>query len=123
LLVEDMDRQFAFWTKKVGLTPRFGDVKSVYHEFDTGAGTLALFDAKLMAKSVGRTSAPAPRKGDRAVLCLYVDDVDASYRRLTANGVRFLRRPHNEKAWALRVAHFRDVEGNLVEICQDIPRR
>lgn len=118
-----MDRQFAFWSKKFGLKPRFGDVESVYHEFETGSGTLALFDAKAMAKSIGRKAPPAARAGDRAVLCMAVDDVDATYRRLKGNGVKFLRPPHNERAWMLRVAHFRDPEGNLVEISQDLSGR
>jgi catechol 2,3-dioxygenase-like lactoylglutathione lyase family enzyme len=122
LLVNDMDRQFAFWAHQVGLRPRFGEVESVYHEFETGAGTLALFDAKRMAKSLGRKSAPAARAGDRAVVCLAVDDVDAVYRMLKAKGVRFVRGPHNEAAWMMRVAQFRDPEGNLVEVSQDLKR-
>lgn len=120
LLVNDMDRAFRFWAHKVGLKPRFGDVESVYHEFETGAGTLALFDAKRMAKAIGRKSRPAVRAGDRAVLCFAVDDLDATYKRLKGNGVKFLRGPHVERAWMLRVAHFRDPEGNLVEVSQDL---
>lgn len=98
LLVNDMGRQFAFWAKQVGLRPRFGEAQSVYHEFETGTGTLALFDAGRMGKSLGRKSRPAARAGDRAVVCFSVADVDATYRQLKAKGVRFVRPPHNEAA-------------------------
>jgi lactoylglutathione lyase len=42
--------------------------------------------------------------------------VDATYADLKARGVHFVTEPADQEAWVLRVAHFRDPDGNLIEI-------
>lgn len=51
----------------------------------------------------------------RVVLAASVEDVDAVYETLMAEGVTFLR-PPTDQPWGLRTAHFADPEGNLWEI-------
>lgn len=53
----------------------------------------------------------------RVVLAASVEDVDAAYEALKAEGVTFLR-PPTDQSWGLRTAHFADPEGNLWEINQ-----
>jgi predicted enzyme related to lactoylglutathione lyase len=53
---------------------------------------------------------------DRLVLVLAVDDVDRFAGELTANGVKLLSPPEDRPDWGIRTAHFRDPEGNLVEM-------
>lgn len=55
----------------------------------------------------------------RVVLAAGVEDVDAAYEALKAEGVTFLR-PPTDQTWGLRTAHFADPEGNLWEINQSI---
>jgi lactoylglutathione lyase len=55
----------------------------------------------------------------RVLLATGVEDVDAAYKALKAEGVTFLRPPTNQP-WGMRTAHFADPEGNLWEINQSI---
>ena len=55
----------------------------------------------------------------RVVLAAGVEDVDAAYKALKAEGVTFLR-PPTDQAWGMRTAHFADPEGNIWEINQSI---
>ena len=55
----------------------------------------------------------------RVVLAAGVEDVNAAYATLKAEGVTFLR-PPTDQPWGLRTAHFADPEGNLWEINQSI---
>jgi catechol 2,3-dioxygenase-like lactoylglutathione lyase family enzyme len=55
----------------------------------------------------------------RVVLAAGVEDVNAAYETLKAEGVTFLR-PPTDQPWGLRTAHFADPEGNLWEINQSI---
>jgi lactoylglutathione lyase len=55
----------------------------------------------------------------RVVLAAGVEDVNAAYEALKAEGVTFLR-PPTDQPWGLRTAHFADPEGNLWEINQSV---
>jgi catechol 2,3-dioxygenase-like lactoylglutathione lyase family enzyme len=127
LLVGDFARAHAFYRDVVGLRPRFGDEggeRHPYEEFDLGPGTLALFDRDLMMEALGTPASvlAAPEHvGNTSVVCIGVEDVDAEYERLLAAGVRFVTEPHDQPGWVLRVAHFRDPEGNLIELGANLP--
>lgn len=58
----------------------------------------------------------------RVVLAAGVEDVDAAYEALKAEGVTFLR-PPTDQPWGLRTAHFADPEGNIWEINQAIAEK
>lgn len=117
LLVSDIDACYRFYRDVLHLRPRFDGEGSVYAEFDVGGHTLALFSREQMNKVVAPTQrcdrGDAP---DSVLLALEVPDVDAAAAQLRASGVRFITEPHDEKEWMLRVAHFRDPDGNLIEI-------
>jgi predicted enzyme related to lactoylglutathione lyase len=89
------------------------DVPGTYAEFATAGALLALCGEATMGAVVGRSS---PRAGDAVVVCLRVDDVDATHAKLAARGMTFVRTPHDQPAWHQRVAHLRDPAGNLVEL-------
>jgi catechol 2,3-dioxygenase-like lactoylglutathione lyase family enzyme len=42
--------------------------------------------------------------------------VDEAYRQLQARGVAFVTIPQSREEWGIRTAHFRDPDGNLLEI-------
>jgi catechol 2,3-dioxygenase-like lactoylglutathione lyase family enzyme len=126
LLVADMTACYRFYRDTLGLHPRFDAEGSVYAEFDFGTGghTLALFSRELMNK-VSSPGAPAHRPGDAVpfdsvVVTFEVADVDDTCARLKARGVTLTTEPHDQRDWMLRVAHFRDPDGHLIEVNQPL---
>jgi len=116
LLVRDFPTAFRFWRDTVGLTPTYGDEEGPYGDFDTGAATLAIFSATAMSNDTGVTSGRGGRGADDLMVVLEVDDVDGKVRELEERGLRFVNPPTDQPDWGIRVAHFRDPDGNLAEL-------
>jgi len=117
LLVADYAACFRFYRDVLGFEPGFGDEASGYADFATGEVTLALFDQREMADAVGTSGKPAAADAqDRVTLIFGVDSVDATYADLRAKGVSFITEPRDRPEWGIRVAHFRDPAGTLIEI-------
>lgn len=119
LLVYDFTRAFHFWRDSVGLKVLWGDQNGRYADFDANGGRVAIFSGPAMAEAVGARP-EGPRGPDQAVLIFAVDDVNAWHARLSERGVAFVSPPTDKRDWGIRVALFRDPEGNLVEINQDM---
>lgn len=58
---------------------------------------------------------------DRIVLVFAADDVDQAVAALRARGVALTAGPQNQPDWGIRAAHFRDPDGNLIEISSPLP--
>ena len=114
LLTTDLGRALAFYRDKLGLEVTL-EVEDVYAELRAGEAILALYRRDLMQEVVD-----APAGGVESVLTFEVDDVDATYAALRADGVEFLTEPHDQAAWVIRVAHLRDPDGHLLEINQPL---
>lgn len=122
LLVDDIPACVAFYRDVLGFTPAVLVEGDIYAEFDTGSVRLSLYSREMLAGLIGTQTMPAPSTGqDRLLLSIAVEDVDAAYRDLRAKGVTFVTPPTDRPVWALRTAHFRDPDGNLLEINQNIP--
>ena len=102
-------------------------LKLPYTGSDANSSTFLLQERYLILLSVSGAadllgSDPNEIKVDgasRVVLAAGVEDVNAAYETLKAEGVTFLRPPTNQP-WGLRTAHFADPEGNLWEINQSL---
>jgi catechol 2,3-dioxygenase-like lactoylglutathione lyase family enzyme len=54
------------------------------------------------------------------LLTIQVESVDETYGALQAKGVAFDVGPTDRAEWGARTAHFRDPDGNLLELFQHI---
>jgi lactoylglutathione lyase len=123
LLVRDFGVSFRFFRDTVGLSPTFGEEAGPYADFETGPATLAIFDASAMDEALGiEPGSGGPGGGDAMVLPMQVDDVDATVGEFESRGVRFVTQPTDQRGWGIRVAHFRDPDGNLIEVYTPLAR-
>jgi lactoylglutathione lyase len=122
LLVRDYGACFRFYRDVMGFEPVWGDESSGYADLDAGNATLALFGRGEMAKVVGTGELPAEALAqDTAVLIFAVEDVDAATARLQERRVPLVAAPADRPEWGVRTAHFRDPDGNLIEINAPLP--
>lgn len=78
---------------------------------------LALFAREKMPQTVAVASAET---SPNFVLQFEVDHVDDIYHSLLGKGVDFVTPPTDMPSWGSRVAHFRDPDGNLIELYKSI---
>lgn len=122
LLVRDFAANYRFYRDVLGFTAAFGEEHDVYADFKTGDVTIALFDRGAMAEAVGTTNLPPTATAqDSVALCFAVENVDAACEDLRAKGVTLVTEPQDRSEWMIRTAHFRDPEGNLLEVFSPFP--
>jgi catechol 2,3-dioxygenase-like lactoylglutathione lyase family enzyme len=121
LLVRDFDACVAFYRDVIGFPVAMHIEHAKFAEFDTGETALEIYDRGQMAEIVGRAATPvADGAIDRALLTLQVTSLDEAYASLTEKGVQFDVPPTDRPDWGARTAHFRDPDGNLLELFQHV---
>jgi lactoylglutathione lyase len=82
----------------------------------------AAFELDATRLSVGLHSQVHGRnsEGTRVMVNLGVEDIFATYERLRARGVMFVRPPEREH-WGGWIATFADPDGNLIQLLQQLP--
>jgi catechol 2,3-dioxygenase-like lactoylglutathione lyase family enzyme len=115
LLVDDFATAFRFYGDTLGLGAAFGDESSGYASFDTGSGTVAIFERSGQGEVVELRP-----PGDSTLLVLEVDDVDAA---ISGKDEHVVRAPVDQPEWGGRVAYLRDPSGNLIELFQSLPQQ
>ena len=118
LFVRDLARCTTFYRDTLKLPYAWSDADS--STFHLQGQILTLLSVAGAADLLGSDPNELQIDGaPRVVLAAGVEDVDATYEALKAEGVTFLR-PPTDQPWGMRTAHFADPEGNLWEINQSI---
>ncbi|MCP3894883.1 MAG: VOC family protein, partial [Bacteroides sp.] len=53
---------------------------------------------------------------EKSMISFEVDNVDESYKKLSAKGLKFINEPMDMPDWGMRVVHLYDPEENLIEL-------
>jgi lactoylglutathione lyase len=119
LLVTNYKACFEFYRDVLNFPCTWGDASSNYAQFTVGATQLAIFDKQQMLQDIGESVPDFHQNLFQAMLIFKVANVDEKYEELKSK-VPFMNEPHDRKDWGIRVAHFHDPEGNLIEINHSI---
>ncbi|MBE9204993.1 VOC family protein [Nostoc sp. LEGE 06077] len=122
LLVTNYTDCFFFYRDVLGFWIDWGDENSGYAELHTGDNLkLALFRKDFMAEAIPSAYLPSALEcQNKMALIFAVDNVDAVYEKLKERNVVVVTQPLDRPAWGLRTAHFRDPDGNLIEIFSNL---
>ncbi|GHP01141.1 hypothetical protein KSF_111880 [Reticulibacter mediterranei] len=114
LLVKNFHESLAFYRDVLGFSGwQNDDLEYAYFEEQQ----LALFARGRMVNLIGEGD---PTSSSQCVLQFEVDEVDDAFDRLQKKGIHFITRPTDMTEWGSRVAHFRDPDGNVIELYQSI---
>jgi lactoylglutathione lyase len=119
LLVNNYKDCYEFYREVLDFPCTWGDESSNYAQFTVGATQLAIFEKQQMLEDIGKSSPDLEQNMFQAMLIFRVVNVDQKYEELKSK-VPFINEPHDRKDWGIRVAHFKDPEGNLIEINHNI---
>ena len=106
LAVTDMARSVVFYRDQVGLEMLYGGEEARFTSFRVGAGYINLIFSETKPAWWGR-------------LILYVDDVDAHYRRLTGFGLTPSTAPADAR-WGERYFHIDDPDGHELSFARPL---
>ncbi|GAB3031990.1 VOC family protein [Natronobiforma cellulositropha] len=115
LLVSEFEPCVRFYRDVLGFDVTWGDETTGYADFDTGSMTLALFEREAMADAIDTVYEPTDAESDDVALVIEVSAVDEVFGRLSSDAT-VVTEPHDRPEWGVRVAHFRDPAGTLLEI-------
>lgn len=118
LLVDNYQECYHFYKETLAFECTWGDENSNYAQFQAGGTQLAIFDKEQMLDDLNEPyKAKIGGLINEVALIFAVDDVEETYHSLKSK-VRFITEPHHREDWGIRVAHFRDPNGTLIEINQ-----
>ncbi|WP_096199578.1 VOC family protein [Bacillus sp. FJAT-45350] len=119
LLVDNYKKCFLFYRDVLGFELSWGNENSNYADFKFNGCTLGIFERKQMVEAIGAEYSTKIDKGDKTALIFKVNSVEDKYQELKGK-VNFITKPTEQKEWGIKVAHFRDPAGSLIEIYENI---
>lgn len=119
LIVENLNRSIEFYSGILGL--ELSHRTEGYAQFRTGGTRLALYTREAMSVTLGLDLYPPKPVSPGFEIGFKVENVDAAFSELANRGVPVQMTP-TDRPWGQRTAYFRDPDGHLIEIAQDISR-
>ena len=118
LLVQNFDACLRFYRDVMKFNIEMGQDGGIYASFHIGPNNekLSIYKTDLMAQVVHTNHLSNPAGRDRALLSFLVASVNEETERLKALDIPFITEPQDHPEWGIRTAHFRDPDGNLLEI-------
>lgn len=122
LLTENFGEQFRFYRDFLGFEVLWGEENGVYAEFKASEKvTIALFQRQIMKSLISEEAlSESSSVEDHFSLIFGVDNVDTNFEKLVKKGCSVEIGPRNREEWGYRTSHFRDTEGNLIEINKEL---
>lgn len=121
LLVTHFKECFQFYRDVMGFEPGYGTEHDTYADFKVGDVNISLFDKNEMSLAIETANKPArPDSQDHVCLVFGIESVDAFYQALSEKGVPIVTPPKDHPDWGIRTVHFRDPDGNLIEVNQNL---
>jgi len=117
LFVEDLDAAKSFYRTVFELPVHFEDAESAVFAF--GPTMVNLLVASAAPEVIEPATVASPGGGQRGLLTVTVDDVDAMCGQLATHGVALLNGPV-DRPWGVRTAAFQDPAGHIWELAQPI---
>lgn len=119
ILVDRYKECFLFYRNVLGFKVAWGDEESNYADFEFDGVKLGVFDRRQMAAAIGDLYRRDDSRTDRVALIFKVADVARAYEEWKER-VDFITEPVEQKEWGIKVAHFRDPGGTLLEIYENL---
>jgi lactoylglutathione lyase len=119
VFVDDLTRSRAFYHEVLGLEVQFEDDDSAGFAIE-GMAFIVLQVDRAREQLHGEPTA-TPRSGATAFMTTFTDDVDRLHAELTDRGVTFFQAP-TDQPWGVRTAYFKDPDGHVWEIAQELGR-
>ena len=117
LFVADPQRSKAFYESVFGLAPAYEDESSAAFNFDNMIVNLLAVSAAHDLIEPARVA--GPETGSRFQLTIWVDDTDAVCAELRSRGIELLNGPM-DREWGVRTASFKDPDGHIWEVAQQL---
>jgi predicted enzyme related to lactoylglutathione lyase len=121
LFVADVTAALDFYHRAFGFETRHHDAEYDYGELDTGGTMLTLASHRLgaMVLPAGYTRSDPGSPPWGVYLAFLTADVPAAFAQAVAAGAVAVQEP-KRMPWGQTVAHVRDPEGTLIELCSPI---
>lgn len=109
IFVTRFEAAVGFYSQALEIEPEFVDADMGWAEFNLGA-------AKLAVELIDADSEEAQELVGRFIgLSLQVEDVNKAYEAMISRGIEFAA-PPEKQPWSGTLAHFKDLEGNVISV-------
>ena len=123
ILTDSYNKMWHFYVDKLNFKPTLGFENGIYEEFEIGSSgsILSIYNRKHMESALGiKMEIHSTQQNCKVLISLLVNDVDSEYKYLKNMGINFVCPPTDRMQWLTRTAHFKDPDGNLIELYEPL---